>query len=125
MENVKNNIELNFDGKIVPCLFGLSFIATDHGSLNMNVDQLLESIMTEPFKTVPKLLHESYLHHCSRNSIQSRYSLEDIYDMIDQDGGISAPDGNTSKFTTAFSKYLSRDLDNSLSAPEEQPKVNE
>jgi hypothetical protein len=81
--------------------FGLAFI--------MAIDEVMDfnTIGKEPtksYKEVPQLMFYSRKYACERKNIEVKFTIEDIYDLIDENGGIGGDFWN--EFQVAFYNSL-------------------
>lgn len=88
--------------------FGLGFLGELLDSLDMGIDEVMESINKNPFKTIPIIMHSSAKYSAKRNEKEFNYTIYDFIDYIDADGGIAAK--SVDKFLTAFTNSMVKDV---------------
>lgn len=107
---MKNSIVLNFGGKELSFYFGLTFLGVFHDKFGCLPHEIYDELQQNPFKIIPKLMFESYLHDCERREIEPEINKIKFIDLIEEDGGLGKNDGVVNKFLEAFYSSLVKDV---------------
>lgn len=77
--------------------FGLAFIMAINDIMDFNT---IGKDPTQAYKEVPLLMFHSRKYACERKKLPVEFTIEDIYDLIDENGGIGGDFWND--FQVAF-----------------------
>ena len=88
--------------------FGIGFLGELLSTLGLGIEELMQEVTKNPFKTIPIMMHKSAEYYCVRNKEEFTYTVYDFEDFIDADGGIQAK--SVEKFLQAFTNSMTKDV---------------
>lgn len=103
-----NKITLKLGNKDLGFHFGLGFMGALLESLDCSIDELMRGIQKNPFKYIPKLMHEAHSYDCVRNGKENEFTVYALTDLIDEEGGVMSD--SVSKFLEAFTGSITKDV---------------
>lgn len=86
-----NYIELELGGKKRGAKLGLGFLRTVTESKKITIEELFKSIegSTAVF-FITELIYHSFAYNCKRKGQDVDFDLDDVFDWIDESGGVSS-----------------------------------
>tara|TARA_R110002072_G_C7936410_1_gene532105 strand:+ start:181 stop:555 length:375 start_codon:yes stop_codon:yes gene_type:complete len=105
---MKQQIEIDFEGKKLGFHFGLGFLGELLDNLGFSIDELQVNIEKNPFKVIPKIMHTSYAYNLERKGEQVDLKLYDFIDLLDTVGGVTYE--GVSSFLSAFTNSMTKDV---------------
>lgn len=102
------SIKLNISNREIEFHFGLGFLGELLDSLDVSIEDLMPNLQKNPFKLLPKIMHDSAVYASLRKDEELGLSLYEFTDLIDEDGGVMSD--NVAKFVEAFTKSMTKDV---------------
>lgn len=95
-------IEIKIGDKVLPCSLGLGFLGNFIEETGIGVTEIGENLNRNPFKYVPLLLFHS------TKTAGSEISLEEVTELLDNNGGLGNDEVN--RFLLAWTKSMTKDV---------------
>lgn len=93
-----NKVELNFGERTLTAKFGIGFIGRYLKANEQTLNEMFKEFQENPFLTAPNLLYHSV------KETGEDITLQDIEDLIDDNGGVNSP--QLIAFIEAFTQSL-------------------
>lgn len=103
-------LKLTIDKKKYTFEFGLGFLGEVLEALDCSIDELIAKYDKNPFRTVPLLVYHSAKFYLELENKEVDFTLRDITEGIDKDGGLTDKNKSIMRFNDAFVKYLLKDI---------------
>lgn len=104
-----NYIELDLGKKKRGAKLGIGYLRHVTESKKISLDELFKSIEgLNAVLLIPELIYLSLSYNATRKKEKFEYSLDDIFDWIDDDGGVKGDE--CQKFINAFTQSLGADV---------------
>lgn len=104
-----NYTELELGGKKRGAKLGIGFLKNVTDAKNISLDELFKSIEgSNALLIVPELIYYSLAYNAKRKNESFEYSIDDIFEWIDEAGGVSSD--VYQNFLNAFTQSLGADL---------------
>lgn len=104
-----NYIELELGGKKRGAKLGIGYLKNVTEVKKMNLDELFKSVEgSAAIVVIPELIYLSLAYNAKRKSEKFDYSEEDVFDWIDEAGGVTS--SVYQEFITAFTESLGADV---------------
>jgi hypothetical protein len=103
-----NKIKLNIEGKELGFHFGLGFLGELLDNSDITIESIESDIQNNPFKSIPKLMHTSYVYNLKRQEKASELNFFEFLDLLDSAGGINCE--GALLFIDAFGKSMNKDV---------------
>ncbi|MDB4299634.1 hypothetical protein N9928_01135 [bacterium] len=103
-----NKVNIVFGDKNVEFRFGIGFMGHLLEALGYSIEDTMTKLQENPFKLIPQLMHESHVYDAYRKGEDSKYTLFDFLDMIDETGGMAS--SGFAAFTKAFTESMTKDV---------------
>ena len=101
-------ITLKIGDKELLCSLGLGFLGELLDSTGLSIDEVVEKLNKNPFKTVPLLIYHSAKYGAESKELTFTMSLSDIIDLIDDNGGLANPE--VTRFLQTWTKSMTKDV---------------
>ena len=88
--------------------FGIGFLGELLSTLDLGIEELMQEVTKNPFKTIPLIMFESAKYGFMRKGEEFTHTVYDFVDYIDADGGIQAK--SVEKFLQAFTSSMTKDV---------------
>lgn len=105
---MKNRKTIVFGKNEFEFFFGLSFLGEFLDEQNITLEQIDEKLNKNPFKFIPTLMHESYLHNLKRRGQNDGLGYYDFVDVLEDNGGFGSV--QVQEFIKAFTESLVKDV---------------
>lgn len=104
-----NYVRLNLGGKERGGKLGLGFLKYFSDQEKISIQEIFGNFegMNALF-FIPKCIFYSLAYNCKRSSEDISFTEEDVFDWIDEDGGVKSKE--MEKFSSAFAESLGTDL---------------
>lgn len=111
-----NKIELTFGEKTLTAKLGIGFIGNYLKSSGQKLEEMFEEFQKNPLYVAPNLMYHALLKG------GNELTLEEVEDLIDDDGGVTSL--QLQKFINAFAASLTTDLpDENVGKPKPKKKA--
>ena len=97
--------QLTIGEKVINFNVGIGFLGEYQEKKNLDINQVIQNIGSNPFKTVPSLMYESALY-ASNGELD--FTERELIDMIDEDGSYS--NKGYVEFTRKLMESMSKDV---------------
>lgn len=104
-----NYIELNLGGKKRGAKLGIGFLRYLTESKKMSLDDVLKEVEgTNSILAIPEFIYLSISYNDKRKGVKIDLNIDDVMDMIDEDGGVKGE--AVQSFLKAFTESLGVDM---------------
>ena len=115
-----NAIKLTINKRELDFTFGLGFLGELLEALDMDIENVVVSINKNPFKIIPALMFHSASYAKKRKGQKVDFTLYDLTDWIEEDGGIG--NNNVVDFCNAFNESLMSGVPQEQETTDKAPK---
>ena len=113
-----NKVKIKFSKVALDFHFGLGFLGELLDSVEMGIDEVMQSIGKNPFKIIPIIMHSSASYSAKRKGADFDYTVYDFIDLIHDSGGIAGEP--VQKFLEAFTNSMTKDVPKEVEAPKKK-----
>ena len=101
-------IKINIKSREFECSLGLGFLGELIDVLDISYDELFIKYEKNPFKYIPVMMYECIKYTLDRDGNEIDFTLADLCDWIDEDGGLKNEALIT--FSNKFIESISKDV---------------
>ena len=97
-------VELKLDGKNIEFSFGLGYLGELLDETGKTLDEIVEAMRRNPFKTVPLMMHISAKYASESRGRDFDLTFSDFVELLENEGGINSDFAE--RFLKEFKKHI-------------------